>query len=185
MNHILLIAGAPSSGKSTLARETARLSPKGLHIPVDDLRGMVQGGLIHPGEQDDWSPKLKEQLELARRTAVDMAVRYCTSNFLVAIDDFWDPNSQLHEYAALSGISNVTRIILCPSLATNLTRLHARQAPSAFRDVLENAIRLVYEDLAQRKKALSEQGWHFMDTSNETIEVSVKRIFGLLENLPI
>lgn len=48
MNHILLIVGSPASGKNSTAREIAKRSAKGVHIPVDDLRTMVHGGVIHP-----------------------------------------------------------------------------------------------------------------------------------------
>lgn len=179
MNHILLIIGSPASGKSTIAKELAKRSPKGLHIPVDDLRTMVQGGIIHPNYA--WPPELIQQLELARQTAIDMAVRYCEANFLVAIDDFWDPQSQLQEYAPLINRSNVTQIILKPSVAVALARLHARQAPSTFRNALDEAIRLVNTDLDHHREELIQQGWLMIDTSNDTIEETVMRILALLE----
>lgn len=48
MNHILLIVGSPASGKSSAASEIAKHSAKDVHIPVDDLRTMVHGGITHP-----------------------------------------------------------------------------------------------------------------------------------------
>ena len=63
MPPIYLIAGSPASGKSTLARLLAQRAAKGLHIPVDDLRTMVHGGVVHPGPV--WSKELVEQLKLA------------------------------------------------------------------------------------------------------------------------
>ncbi len=106
MNHILLIIGSQASGKSTISREIAKRNPKGVHIPVDDLRTMVLGGVIHPGVLG-WPIELVQQLELARQTALEMALRYHKSDFLVTIDDFWDPYSDLMEYASL--INNPNR----------------------------------------------------------------------------
>ena len=180
MNHILLVIGSPASGKSTISREIAKRRPKGVHIPVDDLRTMVHGGAIHPGVPGR-PPELEQQLELARQTAADMALRYCEADFLVAIDDFWDPNSHLQEYAALIKQSFVTPVILRPSVSATIARNHARQAPSSFRDALDGAIRLVNTELDKHGEALRAQGWHMVDTSNDTVEESVARILALLE----
>ena len=180
MNNILLIIGSPASGKSTLSKEIAQRSKKGVHIPVDDLRTMVRGGVIHPGVPG-WPPELIEQLKLARQTATDMALRYCESDFLVAIDDFWDPYSHLREYAELIKRPYVTPVILRPSIDAAIARNHARQDPSTFRDALDGAIKLVNSELEKHEEALIAQGWHFIDTSNDTIEDSVERIFAILD----
>ena len=182
MNQILLIIGSPASGKSTVSKEIAKRSPKGLHIPVDDLRTMVQGGVIHPGVPG-WPPELVQQLALARQTATDMALRYCESGFLVAIDDFWDPNSHLQEYVPLINRSFVRQIILRPSVSATIARNHARQAPSTFRDALDGAIKWVNSEFDKHGEALREQGWHMLDTSNDTLEESVARTLALLETL--
>lgn len=179
MNHILLIIGSPASGKSTISKEISKRSTKGIHIPVDDLRTMVQAGVVHPNYE--WSPELIQQLELARQTAIDMAIRYCESDFLVAIDDFWDHHSQLQEYAPLLNRPNVTKVILRPSVNATLIRLRARQAPSTFRNALEYAIKLVNTELDKHQESLIKQGWHVIDTSNDTIEGSVVRILALFE----
>jgi len=180
MKPILLVIGSPASGKSTLARAIAKQSPKGLHIPVDDLRNMVQGGVVLPGPE--WPPELTEQLSLARQTAAEMALRYRSSGFLVAIDDFWDPNSRLQEYIPLASHANVVRVILKPDDRVILSRLHARQAPSAFRNILDGAIQLVNADLDRQAASLRSQGWRFIDTSNDTIEESTARILELLKS---
>ncbi len=177
MQNILLVVGAPASGKSTVSRAIAERSKKGVHIPVDDLRTMVQGGVIHPGP--NWTPELIQQLKLARQTATDMALRYQEADFLVAIDDFWDPNSQLQEYTSLLNRPNILPIILKPTLSIILARNHARQPPSEFRDTMDEGIRMVYADLDKQEPMLKAQGWIILDTSNETIEESVAQILTL------
>ena len=179
MQHILLVVGTPASGKSTVSRAIAEQSAKGIHIPVDDLRSMVKGGIIHPGLV--WPPELIQQLELARQTATDMALWYREAGFLITIDDFWDPYSQLQEYTPLLSKPNVLPIILKPAISVTFTRNHARHPPSEFRDVLDDGIQKVYASLDKQEAALRAQGWHIFDTSNDTTEASVVRILALLE----
>ncbi len=180
--NILLVVGSPASGKSTVSRTIAERSTKGMHIPVDDVRTMVQGGIIHPGP--NWTPELIQQLKLARETATDMALRYREAGFLVVVDDFWDPFSQLQEYITLIKKPNVLPIILKPALSVVLARNHTRQPPSAFRDHMDDGIRMVYGDLNKQEATLRSQGWLILDTSNDTIEVSVAQILKLLETSP-
>lgn len=182
MQNILLVVGSPASGKTTVSRTIAERSTKGMHIPVDDLRTMVQGGIIHPGP--NWTPELIHQLKLARETATDMALRYREADFLVAVDDFWDPFSQLQEYITLINEPNVLPIILKPALSVVLARNHARKPPSAFRDHMDEGIRMVYGDLDKQEATLRSQGWLILDTSNDTIEVSVAQILKRLETSP-
>jgi predicted kinase len=179
MQNILLVVGSPASGKSTVSRAITERSAKGVHIPVDDLRTMVQGGVIHPGP--NWTPELIHQLKLARQTATDMALRYREADFLVAIDDFWDSFSQLQEYTTLINSPNVLPIILKPALSVVLARNHARKPPSEFRDHMDDGIRMVYADLDKQETTLRSQGWLIFDTSNDTMEASVARILTLLE----
>jgi hypothetical protein len=140
---------------------------------------MVLGGVIHPGPE--WTPELIQQLELARQTAIDMALRYQRSGFLVAIDDFWDPYSQLKEYKPLISNPNVIQIILKSEVNITLARNHARQPPSTFRDHMDDAIRMANDELDKHSSVLKTRGWHIFDTSNDTIEETVSRILSLVE----
>ena len=179
MPPILLLAGSPASGKSTIAHLLAQRSPKGMHISVDNLRIMVIGGVVHPGPV--WSPELTEQLELARRTAVDTALRYRKAGFLVAIDDFWDPHSKLREYDALDSTTDFFRVLLKPPMDIALTRLRERQPHSEMRDHMEDGIRLTYADMEAQTSLVVGQNWHVVDTSTDTIDECVDRIMTLAE----
>jgi regulator of PEP synthase PpsR (kinase-PPPase family) len=66
-------------------------------------------------------------------------------------------------------------------VSATIARNHARQAPSTFRNALDEAVKLVNAALDKHKKVLIEQGWHMIDTSNDTVEESVARILALLE----
>jgi hypothetical protein len=110
-----------------------------------------------------------------------MALRYQEAGFLITIDDFWDPFSQLQEYTPLLSKPNVLPIILKPAISVTFARNHARHPPSEFRDVLDDGIQKVYASLDKQGAALKAQGWHILDTSNDTTEASVARILSLLE----
>lgn len=178
MPPIFLITGSPASGKSTIARLLAQRTAKGLHIPVDDLRTMVHGGVIHPGPV--WSEELVEQLKLARQTAVDMSLRYHKAGFLVAVDDFFDPNSGMSEYELLhSAGRDFHRILLMPHPDVATARLRERQPHSGMRDLMEGAIRDIHERITGLEPTLTAQGWHVVDTSTGTPDEFADHILAL------
>jgi len=166
MPPIFLIAGSPASGKSTIARLLAQRAAKGLHIPVDDLRTMVHGGVVHPGPV--WSADLIEQMDLARKTAADMALHYHRAGFLVAVDDFFDPYSGMVEYEALYSMEDFHRILLMPHPGIAIARLRERQPHSGMRDLMEAAIRDLHEKITAQEPTLTAQGWQALDTSTGT-----------------
>jgi len=178
MGLIFLLVGAPAVGKSSTAKALARRFPKSVHIPVDDLRDMVVSGLVYPGA--DWSAALVEQLSLARKTAVQMAIDYSRAGFDVVIDDFWDPLSRLAEYDDLWELPGATRVLLFPSQeaaeARNLKRSGAEQATG----YIAEGIRLVYSSLSPEIEGLRGAGWQIVDTTDTSIDGAVDLILGLV-----
>ena len=179
MSAIFLIVGAPAVGKSTTAHALAARFTKSIHIPVDNLRDMVVSGLIYPGAE--WSQGLVEQLRLARRVAVNMAIAYSQVGFTVAIDDFWDPASHLEEYSELSQVPGFHKILLFPTREIALARNQKRSGPGQVMEYIAGGIQAVYESLSPDLERLKESGWMVMDTSDKDIEAIVERILGLAE----
>ncbi len=175
MPHIFLLAGPPAVGKSTTARALAAHFEKSLHIPVDDLREMVVSGLALPGPT--WDAPLVEQLALARQCAARMALTYRRAGFTVALDDFWDPNSRLLEYAPLLEEPDVHRIMLYPSQRAAEERNRKRDGSAYIAD----GIRLVYAGLGAGLARLEREGWLIVDTTEKTAEETVKHILSRVE----
>jgi chloramphenicol 3-O-phosphotransferase len=171
---IFLLAGAPAVGKSTTARALAAQFEKSMHISVDDIREMVVTGLVRPGS--DWSQSLIEQLTLARESAMQMATTYHKKGFVVVIDDFLDPNSQLLEYSRLYKEPNVHRILLFPSQKTAEERNLNRSGSVEGSNYIADGIRTVYESLKTGLAHLENQGWIIADTTERDIEATVKYI---------
>ncbi len=186
MTPIFLLVGAPAVGKSTTARLLAAAFPKSVHFPVDDLRRMVVSGLVHPGEQ--WSPALIEQLVLARENVSRMALRYQQAGFAVTLDDFWDPNSRLEEYAFLLQQAQTHRVLLHPSRQTALERSRKRAGPSEADAYIAAGIQAVYDTLQAELPALERQGWLVVDSSGmsagETVAAILRRT-GMSAHLPM
>jgi hypothetical protein len=179
MNHIFLLAGAPAVGKSTTAHALAAQFEKSIHIPVDDLREMVVSGLVRPG--GDWDRALMEQLALARTCAVHMALEYTKAGFVVAIDDFWDPNSQLLEYARLFQEPGFHKILLFPNQQVAEARNQKRSGSAEGSKYIAEGIRIVYESLKADIGNLEAQGWIIADTSAKNIEATVKHILAQVD----
>lgn len=81
---ILIVSGPPAAGKTTLCRFLASQVPFGIHIPVDDLREWVLGGISHP--IPDWNEETARQFLLAEGGAADLAKRYSAAGFTVVLD---------------------------------------------------------------------------------------------------
>ena len=171
MPRTFLLVGAPAVGKSSTGRALAAQFPKSIYIPVDDVRTMVASGLIHPS--DDWSQGLIEQLAAARESVTQMAIIYNKAGFVVVIDDFWDPHSQLAEYERLFHGLPVDRILLYPSQDAALHRNLMRSGPGAASDYIADGIRSVYEHLATVVADLEQQGWLALDTTALSVEETI------------
>jgi predicted kinase len=179
VTHIFLVVGAPAVGKSTTAHALAGRFPKSIHIPVDDVRDMVVSGLVHPGE--DWGTDIIEQLTLARGIVVHMAKTYSQAGFVVAIDDFWDPNSRLMEYAELFREPNAHRILLYPSQQAAEERNRKRSGPNGETDYIAGGIHIVYENLRTEVANLQREGWVIVDTTDKSIEATVDHILAQIK----
>jgi predicted kinase len=179
MAYIILIAGSPASGKSTVAKLLAMRAKKGVHIPVDSLRDMVLGGLVQPGP--DWSAALVEQVRIARANAMAVAINYANADFKVFIDDFWDPQSLLSEYEALASRPDLLRIILHPSKATAISRnAHRFASDATMRAAIDQGVHAVYADYETRLPWFAEHGWMLLDNTQETPDATARRIDALL-----
>jgi predicted kinase len=179
VTHLFCLAGPPAVGKSTTARALAARFEKSIHIPVDDLRGMVVSGLVLPS--GDWSSELVEQLTLARQTVVEMALIYHEAGYTVVIDDFWDPNSRLREYDRLFTEAYAHKIILLPNQAAAISRNIQRSHSDEGNEYIEAGIRLVYRHLDNEAADLIKEGWQVVDTTDKIINDTVDHIMGLIQ----
>jgi tRNA uridine 5-carbamoylmethylation protein Kti12 len=172
VSSITLITGAPSAGKSTIAKLLARRSEECLVINVDELRGMMVAGFCTP--VGGWTDRAYLQFQLARATTIYMAELYAGEGIDVIIDDPWVPDSFAEHYAALSGNRSFRRVLLMPSRATIIERIAKRGNP--WDHVLINLIPRLYDYLEPMPK----DGWIVLDSSTWSIPETLGEVISRL-----
>lgn len=173
MQPLFLLIGPPAVGKSSTSKALAAKYGKSIHIPVDDIRNMVVSGLALPGV--DWSPELVQQITLARESVIQIACLYQKAGYAVVIDDFFDPN-QLHEYRTLLSDPRIHKFVLFPKQEAAHTRNFQRAGDDPGRDYIDQGIRTVYQQLNLTVENLREEGWIVLDTTDLSIEETVRDI---------
>ena len=170
---LFLIIGPPAVGKSTTSKALAARFDKSIHIPVDDIRNMVVSGLVLPSV--DWSAELAQQITLARESVIQIALHYQKAGYAVVIDDFFDPN-RLREYRTLLSTPHTHNFVLFPKQETAHARNFQRTGDDPGREYIDQGIRAVYQQLNLVIGNLREEGWIVLDTTELSIEETLREI---------
>lgn len=176
MNPIFLVVGPPAVGKSTTSQALAGRFSRSIHIPVDDIRNMVVSGLVLPSAQ--WSDALVQQMALARKSAVQMALEYHQAGFTVVIDDFWDAD-HFTDYAGLQTHPAFYKVVLLPGQDAAHQRNQRRSGDSPARAYIDQGIEIVYQQLKNASPSLEQDGWLVVDTTSMDVGQTVTRILEL------
>jgi hypothetical protein len=187
MKPIFLIMGTPACGKSSVSRALASRFDLEIHIPLDDVRRMVAGGLSEMDFESENSARATGlQIRLARESVSNMARIYNNAGFTVTIDDFWFndvPGTFLN--LGFQGVpethyqldKNLHKIVLLPSLDVTLERLFQRSSPDdGFTKFLEAIIREQHPVIQNPPKT----GWHVVDSSALSVEQIVDLILEII-----
>ncbi len=169
IGRIWLVSGVPGAGKTTVARAICARFPRAAHIPVDDLRDFVVSGFASPLEPV--TPEMRQQFQLARRTAASMATLYADAGFAVVIDDVVPAEHAAEHYERYIGGHRLEKIALVPSLEVALRRNLERRNKTFDASVLEPAIRELHTTLFGDLT-----GWIVVDNSTLSVEQTVDRV---------
>ncbi len=173
---IFFVSGTPGSGKSSLSRALLAHFEFGLHLPIDDLRGMVVSGIAHPVNP---TSETTRQFRLARVAAIQIAQMYAAEGFAVVIDDVIFPIdvAQL-EQEFLSGFK-IHKILLRPSLEVALKRNASRTNKDFDTTILEPVIRDLFAGM--KPEEFEGAGWIVFDSSELSLETTTHLILEPLQ----
>ena len=143
---ILILTGAPGSGKTTVARMLTEMrgAPK-VHLHADDFWHAIRHGAIAP-----YRPEAHAQNAVVIDVLANAAARYAAGGFFVIVDGIVGPWF-LAPFRALTPILHY--VVLRPSLDTAVARCRARGG-----DTLTNADTIAY--LHRQFAALGELEHH-------------------------
>ena len=167
---IFLVSGPPAAGKTTLCAALLSRFQRGLHLPVDDLRGWVVAGMA---DSVPWTEETEVQFRVAEAAAFDVARRYRDAGFAVAIDHCRNPR-RLDEAVVASGLPTV-KVLLMPDLRTNLRRSHTRTNKPFDPHLLDETI--AYTNGHYRLDV--GEGWAVIDNAELSVEETVARVLGV------
>lgn len=169
---MILIAGLPGAGKSTVARRVADAFNPSLHLQVDGLRAMMVRGHIQADEANGWSDALGDQMVRESEGASALAASYRSGGVAVVVDDVALPPVFHRCYAQVPGLH---KVLLLPSVEALIDRLQNRRA--VYDELFKNQAAMLHAMLA----SLDMTGWTVLDTSRHSVEDSVSAV---LESLP-
>lgn len=174
---IFLINGAPAAGKTTLSHALMARFPKSIHIPVDDLREWVVGGLSTP---INWTEETERQFRIAEEAAADLAIRYQSEGFAVAIDHCRRTDRLDELCSDRFGGLPLYKVALYSTLELNLARNAARITKAFDYSALEPVI----HDLNRffGPEGPEKPGWILLENERKAVEEAVDR---LLERIQI
>jgi chloramphenicol 3-O-phosphotransferase len=170
---IYVISGTPGAGKTSVATALMQRFPKGLHIPLDDLREWVVSGIAFP--IPEWTPETTVQFRLARRAAAQTARIYAEAGFAVALDDVIFPEETEKLFVEPLAPFPVHKVLLRDDTHVALARNATRTNKAFDTSVLAHTIR----DLSRHMDPnfFAKKGWLVINNTDLTIEQTVDMVF--------
>lgn len=168
MSKLILLAGPPGSGKTTLAKLLAETADRPtVHIHTDSFYVWIRKGFVLP-----YLPEAAQQNEVVTRVMVDAACAYARGGYDVFLDGILGPwILEPFVNASRRKGHELSYIVLRPDLRTCLARAAEREGRQ-LKDV--TAIEGLYDAFT----TLGPLEAHVVDTTDQSIDQSVCEIRG-------
>ncbi|HTA15101.1 MAG TPA: AAA family ATPase [Solirubrobacteraceae bacterium] len=141
-NIVLILTGAPGSGKTTVAQMLAARSERAVHLEADRFFHFIQAGYVEP-----WKPESHEQNATVMRIVAEAAAGYAKAGYFTIIDGIASPQwfyEPLRDSLRAGGHSVAYAVLQAP-LAVCLARTESR-ASSKLSDTV--VIERLWQDFA-------------------------------------
>jgi len=119
---VIVLTGAPGSGKSTVAELLASRLDRAAHVLVDFFRKMIKGGYASPHH---WSDEVDRQYRIARTSAAKTARNLAAGGFIPILDDIV-PAAWVDEWRTMLAGLDCRFVALRPRLDVVLRRNRER-----------------------------------------------------------
>ncbi|MGW7521634.1 AAA family ATPase [Streptomyces sp. NPDC054796] len=169
---VVVLAGPPGAGKSTVARRIAARHERAVHLHTDDFWSYIVAGSVPPYE-----PASDAQNQTVLSVIAGAAFTYASGGFVTVVDGVVGP-WMLHHFRTAMAAAWRTRadyVVLRPRRKVTLARAMARTEPGALVD--QSPLGLMWDRFAD----LGLMEPHVIDTSGESVGESAGRVSALLD----
>ncbi len=168
---VLILTGAPGSGKTTVARLLAAKSERAVHIESDQFFHFIQSGYIEP-----WKPESHKQNTTVMHVVAGAAASYAKAGYFTIIDGIISPRWFLEPMRdSLRAVGHpVAYAVLRAPLPVCLSRARDR-APDRLSDAT------VIERLSCEFVNLGSLETHVIETGTQTADATANLLSELLQ----
>lgn len=169
-NPVLILTGAPGSGKTAVAQLLAAKSQRAVQLECDQFFHFIQAGYIEP-----WKPESHEQNTAVMRIVAQAAAGYADAGYFTIIDGIVIPGwflQPLRESLSAAGHSVAYAVLRAP-LAVCLARAESRASTRLSDAAVIERLWHDFADLGPLETHVIDSGTR---TANATADVLAKRL---------